>query len=355
MKKNIFSLCFMLLVAVFVISGCQSSVYATKVEIKNSPVTIYYETSTGFDYANAVVTVIYNDGTTKDVNVTADMLSHFDNIVGRHTAYITIENVSAKFEYTVMSVAVAKVEIKNGIVTNYFTSSTGFDYANTIITVTYNDGTIEDMNVTAEMIGNFDNTVGTHTGYITVDNVYATFEYTVVVARATKVEIKNPPVTTYYASAMGFDYANAIVTVTYNDGTAKDMNVTAEMIGSFDNTVGTHTGYITIDNANATFEYTVEVVYATNVVIKNPPVTTYYDSATGFDYANAIITVTYNDGRIEDVNVKAEMLGYFDNIIGRHTGRITVDNVSVTFEYTVVDEYAIKLEINVTGILSYSF
>ena len=327
------------------------AVKVEKIELISNPKTNYYTSSTSFELLSAQIKVTYNDGSTRNVNLEADMLSAFENTVGTHTATITYEGKITTFSYTVEAVKVEKIELISNPKTNYYTSSTSFELSTSQIKVTYNDGSTRNVSLEASMLSSFNDTIGTHTATITYEGKTTTFSYTVEAVNVDRIELISNPKTNYYTSSTSFELLSAQIKVTYNDGSTRNVNLEASMLSLFNNTVGTHTATITYEGKTTTFSYTVEGVSVDRIELISNPKTNYYTSSTSFELSTSQIKVTYNDGSTRNVSLEASMLSSFNDTIGTHTATITYEGKTTIFEYSVEAVVAVTINL-VEGVVT---
>lgn len=136
-----------------------------------SGVTTEYDKDEPFDNLGTVV-VEYEDGTTKDIPLTEDMLSGFDTSTpGTVTVTVTYDGNDTTYDIEVTEPIIEDKVIKTikvvGLTKNYIVDEP-FDNRGTIIIV-YSDYSVDDVPVTEDMLTNFDTSAP---GTVTV-----TFDY----------------------------------------------------------------------------------------------------------------------------------------------------------------------------------
>ena len=125
------------------------------IELTTSPKATYYASATGFDVTNAKLKLTMNDGSSEEISITNSMLSAFDNTVGEHTCTVTYEGKTASFNYTIEAVKAVTINTVDGIESKYFINE-DVKLTNAKINVTNNDGSVENVELTKEMIKGFD-------------------------------------------------------------------------------------------------------------------------------------------------------------------------------------------------------
>ncbi len=327
----------------------QKRVIGIEWKYQNGIKTEYYEGDKAFMSAfsgGTAFNVLYSDGTKLEIesDVAGVYLSQFDSSIGVHQGYLEYESFRLNFTYTVKALEVANITIKTMPVISYYADDKQFDVENSVIAVEYNSKKKVDIQMTLSMLGKFDNSVGTHNCVVTYGGVQTSFVYTVKQVEVVSGIIKNEPIKHYYTSSTQFNLTGATITVTYNSGKTEDVKLTADMVGVFDNSVGTHTAIIRYNGKVIdSFDYVVEAVTAQTISVITSPKTSYYTSDTKFNIIDATINVVNNDGSTEEVSVVDGMMGVFDSSEGTHTGTIYYQNKTTTFEYTVVKVQAVEI------------
>ena len=133
----------------------KEKVVLSSIELTTSPKTTYYASATGFDVTNAKLKLTMNDGSSEEISITNSMLSAFDNTVGEHTCTVTYEGKTASFNYTIEAVKAVTINTVDGIKSKYFINE-DVKLTNAKINVTNNDGSVENVELTKEMIKGFD-------------------------------------------------------------------------------------------------------------------------------------------------------------------------------------------------------
>ena len=315
----------------------------------------YLSTDTDFEINGSTIEVTYNNGTTETRNVTASMLSSFDNSVGTHTCTITYNGKTTDFTYSVSQATATRellsIEVTTSPKTTYFASETDFDITGAILRLNYSDNSQETISITKSMLDPFNNTVGSHTCYVKYEDKRTDFTYYVQAVTLASISIKdNNFRTSYFTSNSAFEINGSTLLLTYNDGTTNTVNITAEMLGNFDKSTGAHACAISYMNKTTSFRYTVTAVALSFVSVKDNNFTTsYLTSATAFEINGSTLSLNYNDGTTDTVNITADMLSTFDNTAGTHTCTITHNGKTTTFEY-VVSKPQVESITSVSGI-----
>ena len=124
------------------------------------------------------------------------------------------------------------------------------------VTLTYNDNSMETIDLDAGMVTGFDSKLGaTITLTVTFGDQTCTYDVTVQKALSS---IKVSNLTTSYRVGASLNVAGATVTKVYDDGTEETIALTEEMVSGFDSSAaGTNTITITCEGKTATVPLTI--------------------------------------------------------------------------------------------------
>ena len=320
------------------------AVSAESISIKNNAFkTSYLTTDNGFVINNSTIEVVYNNGNVETQNVTAEMLSSFDNSIGTHTCTITYKGKTATFSYEVNKDEEVVLEsialLTDNIKKSYFTSTTAFEINESALKLIYSDNSESSVAVTLSMLSAFDNTVGTHTCTITYEGKTLTFNYEVkaVVLESITLLVDNIQ-KKYDTTSTAFEINNSSLELIYNDESTNTVNLSLDMLSAFDNSIGTHTCTITYNGKTTTFSYEVEEVVLESIALLTDNIKkSYFTSATAFEINESTLKLVYSDSSESSVAVDVSMLSSFDNSVGTHTCTITYNGKTTTFEYAVTE------------------
>lgn len=229
------------------------------------------------------------------------------------------------------------------------------EFTNGVLKVLYLDGKSEDVTLTKEMVTGFDTSkTGEFTLIVTYQGLTTTFKYKVVEALKLKaIEVKEVS-TIYYLNS---DFKEGILTLKYDNDTAKEIPLTKEMISDFDTTtLGEKTAKVTYEGLTTTFAY--EVVLSEEVLsisvkeLKNE----YY---IGEDFVNGKLLVTFTDNQTKEVDLTISMVEGFSTLEAKEIEiKITYLDKTISYKINVkadnVKEIKVK-ELKATYYLNDSF
>ena len=213
-----------------------------------------------YNDGDIVLTVTYEDGSTGEVPVTADMIGLDLSALVSATAVIEYAGLTVDYPVTVRAAVVTKATVNERTKKLYLVGET---FAGVVLDVTYENGLSDVVEITdASQVTGFDTvSAGEKECSLTYKDFKVDFKVRV------ENEIKNiksmrvKDYTEYYAKDAPF--ADAVLEVTYEDGTTDDVTVTADMLKNFDtSTYGRHTVTVTYREKTADFDIAVALVTA---------------------------------------------------------------------------------------------
>ena len=264
---------------------------AASIAIKTAPTKSEYTVGDTLDVTGGEITVTYDNETSADVAITADMVSGFDSsaAAASQTLTVTYEGKTATFDISIVaggstdpiitpedpianlaSIAVTTLPTK----TEYLEAKDALDLTGGVLTLTFDDDTTKTVDLSDSekvAVTGFDNTTpGTNTLTVKCGGKETTFDVTIKAKSVASVEIKTNPAKTEYQAGEELDLTGAKATVTYDNGTAAEIDVTPELVSGFDSTTpGTKTVTVTVGDKTATFTVTVAEPVPVNDPIEN--------------------------------------------------------------------------------------
>lgn len=305
---------------------------------------------------NAKITVTYDSTETESVSVTETMCSGFDSSkVGVQTVTVTYGGKTLTFDITVNAKSITGITVKSAPEKTEYIEGTAFDVTGGVITVSYDNGKSEDIPMTETMCSGFDNTVyGQQTITVTYEGKTAAFDVNVKQKSMTGIEVTTLPSETEVLEGKDLNVTDGEITVTYDNGTTKTVNMTADMITGFDSSrVGTQMVTVSYTESGVTKTTELEVNVKAKSVLKveliSVPVNTKVLEGKELDLTGAAIRVVYNnDTEDASVPVTQDMISDFDNrTIGTQNIKVTYQGMDAdkTFEVTVIEKSISKVEI----------
>ncbi len=318
-----------------------------KIEIL-TPIKDTYFVGDTLDITEAKIKVTYKNKTSEEITILAEMVSGFDtSTAGEKTIIVTYEEKTIEVPYTVTAITPTNIVLKSNFKTTYFVGD-ALDISGGVVTLTYNNETTKDVNLTAQHISNFSTTTAENANLtITVEGKTLEVPYTVTAVVVNSISIKTPFKTTYFVGDT-LNVTGAKLTLTYNNEKTEDINITADMISGFDSTSAatinlslTHSGK-TISNIPCQ----IRAVELVGVALKAPFADTEYFVGEQISLAGNKLVLTYNNEKTEEIDVISSMISNF-NSTSAGTKQFTINYFGhiIPVEYTVVAVVATSLEL----------
>ena len=351
--------------ATFTINIVEKSL--TGIEIKELPTkTEYIQNYENLNLTGGSITLKYNDNTTEELDMTDNdvKVTGFDNsTVGEIQLTITYQGKTTAFtvdivEKSLTGIEIKKLPTKTEYIQNY--KNEQLDLTGGIITVSYNDETTEELDMTNESITvtGFDNgTVGEIQLIVTYRGKKATFTIDIVEKSLTGIEVKELPTKTEYIEKYEkeqLDLTGGIILLKYNNETTEelDMKNNDVKVTGFDNsTIGEKE--ITVTYQGKTTAFTIKIVEkeVEGIQVKQKPVKTEYiqnHKNEKLDLAGGIITVNYNDETTEELemtNESVEVTGFSNSTVGEIQLTVTYANKTATFSIEIIEKSLTGIEV----------
>ncbi|MBQ8752062.1 MAG: bacterial Ig-like domain-containing protein, partial [Clostridia bacterium] len=182
---------------------------------------------------------------------------------------------------------------------------------------------------------------------------YNNFYIDVVVPAAVTLEsiaVTTAPTKAVYELNTALDVTGGKLTLTYSDGSTKEVDMTADMVSGFDSaTSGEKTLTVAYEDKTTTMAVTVNEKRITAVELVSAPAKTTYEGGEALDVTGGVLKVSYSDGSTENVDITAAMVTGFDaDTAGEQTLTVTYGEKAVTYAVTVkekpiVESYVVQI------------
>ena len=336
--------------ALTVTYGDQATTYEIEV-ISKSPMSIElvrnglktnYIKGTALDVAGGIIRLHYNNGTYDDIPLMPDMVSGFDNtLIGVQQLTVTYEGFTTTYNVVVNENYLANVVFKTPPTKRvYVVGREEFDATGGKIELYYADGTVEEIDLTDDMVTGFSND---HVGWINLEASYMgysiQFGVSIVPLEIISIEvIDNGIKKEYLESKDVLDVTGGDLRIYYNDSTYEEIELSVTMVSGFDNTVaGPQT--LTVSYENHTDTYDIEIVARSldRIAVTTLPDTTHYLVGKGvFSAAGGEITLYYDNDTTETVDLTNDMISGFSNkTVGTNTLTVSYGGKITTFNVTI--------------------
>ena len=327
-----------------------------KIQVSKLPTkTKYIQNYEKFDVSGGEVTVDFSNIKDDVIPLNSNMVKGFDNTkVGIQTLTVTYKGKSTTFDVEIKEKEPTNIEIiKLPDKTEYIQNYDSLDVTGGKLQITYNDTSKETIDLTNEMISNFDNSkIGTLTLNVTYKGV--TTKYNVVVNPKEIEEIKwkeKPSKIEYVQNYDKLDVKGGKIQVIYNDNSEETIELTEDMISGFDNTV-IGTQKLTVNYKGKVIDYEINIVTKKIIgmnIYQNPTKMVYIQNYDVLDMTGGKLYLQYNDNTNAVIDITNEMVKGFDNTkVGKNELNIEYDGLNVKLEIEIVPKEIAMIELNET-------
>lgn len=314
--------------------------------------TEYLEGKDEFSPSGGELTLTYNNGTSKTVDMKDAAFTGFDNSTpGVQTVTVSYGGKTTTLKVTVIEKTLEKIELTTlPSKTQYLEGKDKLQKDGGVITLYYNNGKTATVSLNDADVTGFNNrVVGTQTLTVHYMEKTAQFEVKIIAKSVSRISVASvPDVVTYLEGKDELSADGGKITVYYNNDTEDEIFMDASMLSGFDcDTVGMQTITVTYGGKTAFFE--VEVIAKTLEKIEllsAPAKKTYREKKDTLNLSGARINLIYNNGTTAPLEITDEMVSGFDNsVIGKQTITVTYMGKTTTFEVEIIAKTAMSISI----------
>lgn len=314
--------------------------------------TEYLEGKDEFSPSGGELTLTYNNGTSKTVDMKDAAFTGFDNSTpGVQTVTVSYGGKTTTLKVTVIEKTLEKIELTTlPSKTQYLEGKDKLQKDGGVITLYYNNGKTATVSLNDADVTGFNNrVVGTQTLTVHYMEKTAQFEVKIIAKSVSRISVASvPDVVTYLEGKDELSADGGKITVYYNNDTEDEIFMDASMLSGFDcDTVGMQTITVTYGGKTAFFE--VEVIAKTLEKIEllsAPAKKTYREKKDTLNLSGARINLIYNNGTTAPLEITDEMVSGFDNsVIGKQTITVTYMGKTTTFEIEIIAKTAMSISV----------
>ena len=234
----------------------------------------------------------------------------------------------------------------NGVDGKSIIEGTKLDVVGMSADITYDDGSVENVALTDDMVSYDNSKVGQSTATVKVAGLTKTFTFDVVAKTLEKIEVTTQPDKIRFFLNKTVDFSGAKITASYNNGTTEVVDVTSDMCSSVDtSTLGEKTVTVTYQGKTATFK--VYVVDKTAQSLELNGVTgKSVTEGMKLDVTGMTAVIRYDDGSSKTVDITEDMLTYSTDKTGQATVRVSVEGLTKEFTINVVAKNAVSVKLS---------
>ena len=314
--------------------------------------TEYLEGKDEFSPSGGELTLTYNNGTSKTVDMKDAAFTGFDNSTpGVQTVTVSYGGKTTTLKVTVIEKTLEKIELTTlPSKTQYLEGKDKLQKDGGVITLYYNNGKTATVSLNDADVTGFNNrVVGAQTLTVHYMEKTAQFEVKIIAKSVSRISVASvPDVVTYLEGKDELSADGGKITVYYNNDTEDEIFMDASMLSGFDcDTVGMQTITVTYGGKTAFFE--VEVIAKTLEKIEllsAPAKKTYREKKDTLNLSGARINLIYNNGTTAPLEITDEMVSGFDNsVIGKQTITVTYMGKTTTFEVEIIAKTAMSISV----------
>ncbi len=322
----------------------------SSIEVSKNPTkTSYFIGSKNLDVTGGKLKLTYSNGTSEEVDMTADMCSAVDlSTAGTKTVTVTYQGKTTTFDVKVYDKNATALTL-NGVDGKNIVEGTDLDLTGMTLDVTYDDSSKDTgIALTPAMIKYDNKTVGKSTVTVSYAGLTQTFTIDVVKKSVDKIEMKSNPTNTEVFVGKTMDVSGAKITATYNNGTTEDFDVTAAMCSTPDTSVvGKKTVTVTYNGKTTEFSINVVEPQPESVALKGVEGKSVKEGKE-LDLTGMKAVVKYNDGSSKEVVLTKDMLSYSTSKAGKTTVKVSVLGLNAEFTIDVVAKKPVSMKLSGT-------
>lgn len=322
----------------------------SSIEVSKNPTkTSYFIGSKNLDVTGGKLKLTYSNGTSEEVDMTADMCSAVDlSTAGTKTVTVTYQGKTTTFDVKVYDKKATALTL-NGVDGKNIVEGTDLDLTGMTLDVTYDDSSKDTgIALTPAMIKYDNKTVGKFTVTVSYAGLTQTFTIDVVKKSVDKIEMKSNPTNTEVFVGKTMDVSGAKITATYNNGTTEDFDVTAAMCSTPDTSVvGKKTVTVTYNGKTTEFSINVVEPQPESVALKGVEGKSVKEGKE-LDLTGMKAVVKYNDGSSKEVVLTKDMLSYSTSKAGKTTVKVSVLGLNAEFTIDVVAKKPVSMKLSGT-------
>ncbi len=304
---------------------------------------------TDFDVTGGKLLIKYDNGTTEVVDMTTDMCSGYDmNRIEKQNVTVSYKGLTVTYPITVIPKEVTQIELiekpvaaVNGEERDTLVVDQDFDIIGGKLKATYNDGTIEEIDVTEGMCSGYDLTKSGDTEItVTYGGKTATFTLPVIEKEITDITFVQTPSKTQYKIEKDNELVltDAVLNANYNNGKSVPVKLTKEMCSGYNlSTLGKQTITVTYEGKTTTFDIEVLDKILTKIEMLTMPNTTFVQGTT-FNVDGGKVKLYYDNDTTAEKALTLDMCSGYDlETLGEQTVVVTEGQVSTSYNIVITE------------------
>lgn len=294
------------------------------------------------DLSEITIRVINDENKKVIMKATTQMLSDFDpNKVGTQSVHLAYGGYVATqtIDIEVIPKSVASIAVTNSPDKTTYVQGQPLNPAGGELTVYYNNNTSETMNLSEAQLSYPQDQTGIVTATAEYQGVSTHFSVTIREKQVQSIDVIEPEKVSYIEGE-ALDLTGGKLQITYvsDDNYTERIPLELDMISGYDpNIIGTQTLTVSYEGKQAQFVIRVTAKSLTHIEITKLPDQLIYIEGNAFDPTSGKVTLTYNNGTSEVIDLTADMVTGFDNTqVGKQSLTVTYGGFTDSFEVEIV-------------------
>lgn len=306
--------------------------------------TSYIQNYESLKLAGGKIKVIYNDKTSKIINMSDCSVTGFDNSkVGTNTITIKYGNKTVTYKVNIESPSLSSISVSKGFKKDYVVKSEELDVSNGVLKLVYNDKSTETVDIKSSMVSGFDNSkTGEQTLTITYKGKTTTYTINIIKKIVSSISISTKPTKlTYIKNYEKLDVSGGKIKVVYNDKSTETVDIKSSMVSGFDNSkTGEQTLTVSYGAKTTSYKVNIENINITSIKVTTLPTkTSYIEDYDDLDLTGGKLTVYYNNNKSKVIDLKnASVSGFSNSSPGKINLTVTYSGKTTTFSVTIVQK-----------------
>ena len=272
--------------------------------------------------------LVFDKGVREIVDMTIDMVSGFDNTkIGKQMLTVQYDECEDSYEVEVIAKSLLSIEVtKKPVKLLYLESKDVLDVTGGEITLYYDNGTSEVVNMTADMISGFDNNaVGEQVLTVSYREKETAFPIKINAKKITSIAINSKPIKLTYIEGESLDLSGMVVTAYYDNGTSNA--VTNYTVSDFSSMVGMQKVTISYEEMTASFNVQVKPFLNSVEMFSDVSENAWYKSYIDYAVTYGLLNGTgYGRMAPDRTMTRAEFVQVLANLAGVDTLNKNVDS-----------------------------
>lgn len=303
------------------------------------PTKTKYIEGQALDLTGGKVKVFYNNETSKEIDLTNEMVSGYDaSVVGKQTITVTYQGKTATFDVNVIEKVITKIEMNSlPDKVNYLVDQK-FEIDGAAIKVYYNDGSEEIVNVDSDMFNMPDmSKIGNQTITVNYRGMTTNFEILIKDKTLVNISVSTLPDKTEYIEGEDLDVSGGKLLLNYDNGSSEIIDITLAMCSVDMSKPGQVNVTVTYNGFTTSYLILINEKTPVSLIWVEKPEVRQIKEGMDFVY-NGKVKIVYDNGSEEIKEVTAldfEAKGFDKNRIGKQTVRIVYKGTELFVDDTI--------------------